>query len=63
MNDTSNPVKKLIGFAAMDPERQREIARSGQAALKASGKRHVFNSEKAKEAARLGWARRRGTGT
>lgn len=52
--------KKLTGFAAMTPERQREIARAGQAALKASGKRHTWNSESAKQAAVKSWARRRG---
>lgn len=56
----ATPIKKLKGFAAMTPERQREIARMGQAALKASGKRHTWNSETAREAAkkaRVGWAR------
>lgn len=56
MNDT---VKKPIGFAALPFEKRQEIARRGQAALVASGKRHTFTSEKARQAAIVGWARRR----
>jgi hypothetical protein len=59
MNESNTP-KKLAGFAALPVERRREIARMGQAALIASGKRHTFTPEKAREAARVGWARRRG---
>lgn len=56
----NEPVKKLsVNFASLPPERRREIARMGQAALKASGKRHVFNSETARNAAIVGWARRK----
>lgn len=58
---TSKP-KKLVGFAAMSPERQKEIARLGQAALKASGRRHTWNTETAKAAAIVGWARRQNKG-
>lgn len=57
-DDSTNSPKKLNGFAALPAERQREIARMGQAALKASGKRYTFTSDKAREAAKLGWARR-----
>lgn len=53
--------KKLIGFAAMPAERLKEIARLGQAAVTRSGRRFKFTPEKAREAARVGWARRRGT--
>lgn len=62
MTDTVN-TKKLVGFAALPSERQREIARMGQAALKASGRRHAWTSEQAREAAKLGWARRNGRST
>lgn len=55
-------VKRLVGFAAMNPEEQKALARKGQAALVASGKRHTWTTEQAREAARIGWARRRGTG-
>lgn len=62
MTDTTK-IKKLTGFAAMPTERQREIARQGQAALAASGRRYKFSPEKARQAAIVGWARRRGTPT
>lgn len=57
---TDTKVKRLIGFAAMPTEQQREIARRGQAALAATGKRHAWTSDTAREAARIGWARRKG---
>ncbi|HYW57152.1 MAG TPA: KGG domain-containing protein [Polaromonas sp.] len=42
------------GFAAMDPERQREIAREGGKAAHESGNAHQFTSEEAREAGRKG---------
>lgn len=48
MNNTS-PSKR--GFAAMDPERQREIAREGG---RASGGNFKNDREKAREAGRKG---------
>ena len=42
------------GFAAMDEERQREIARMGGKAAHASGRAHEFTSEEAREAGRKG---------
>ena len=42
------------GFAAMDPERQREIARKGGRAAHRSGNAHQFDSEEAREAGRKG---------
>lgn len=59
MTDTT---KKLRGFAALPPERRTELARKGQEALKATGKRYTFNSATAAHAARVGWARRQGSG-
>lgn len=47
--DTSNR-----GFAAMDPERQREIASEGGKAAHASGRAHEFTSEEAAAAGRKG---------
>jgi general stress protein YciG len=41
------------GFAALDPEKQREIARLGGAAH-AQGKAHEFTSEEARVAGRKG---------
>jgi hypothetical protein len=42
------------GFAALDPEKQREIARLGGRAAHAQGKAHEFTSEEAKAAGRKG---------
>ena len=42
------------GFAAMDPEKQREIASEGGRASHASGNAHEFDSEEAREAGRKG---------
>lgn len=50
---TSNAPKKLRGFAAISPERQREIARAGGKASHASGNAHEFTPEEAREAGRL----------
>jgi len=47
MSDT----KKVSGFAAMTPERRKEIARMGAAAVSARGSRYRFTPEKAREAA------------
>jgi len=48
-NDSSNR-----GFAAMDQEKQREIASKGGKAAHASGHAHEFTSEEAREAGRKG---------
>ncbi len=42
------------GFAAMDPEKQREIARAGGKAAHQKGRAHEFSSEEAREAGRKG---------
>jgi uncharacterized protein len=42
------------GFAALDPEKQREIARLGGRAAHAQGKAHEFTSEEAQAAGRKG---------
>ena len=46
--------KSERGFAAMDPERQREIAREGGKAAHQSGNAHEFTSEEARKAGRKG---------
>lgn len=46
------------GFAAMSPEKQREIASRGGRAVQESGKAHRFTAEEAKAAGRLGGRRR-----
>ena len=45
------------GFGAMDPEKQREIARKGGRAAHARGKAHRFTAEEAKVAGRKGGER------
>jgi len=42
------------GFAALDPEKQREIARLGGKAAHAQGKAHEFTSEEARAAGKKG---------
>lgn len=46
--------RKGGGFAAMDPERLREIAREGGLAAHAEGKAHQFTSEEARRAGKKG---------
>jgi len=45
---------KKRGFGAMDPEKQRQISSLGGRAVHASGKRHAWTEETAREAGRLG---------
>jgi general stress protein YciG len=49
---TSTPRRSPRGFAAMDPQRQREIASLGGRAAHQSGHAHEFNSEEARIAGR-----------
>lgn len=53
-SSTAAPVrtKSRRGFASMDPQRQREIARLGGRASHASGNAHEFTSEEARAAGR-----------
>ena len=57
--DTSKPApkKSLRGFAAMDPQRQREIASLGGRAAHQSGHAHEFTSEEARAAGKKRHAR------
>jgi general stress protein YciG len=48
------PVKKKRGFAAMDREQVRELARRGGAAAHRAGTAHEFSSEEARAAGRKG---------
>ncbi len=51
----AQPVKKSTrGFASMNPERQREIARKGGRAAHEKGTAHEFTSEEARVAGRKG---------
>jgi general stress protein YciG len=60
-HDTDNlkPIakKSLRGFAAMDPQRQREIASLGGRAAHQSGHAHEFTSEEARAAGKKRHAR------
>ena len=47
-------VKQRRGFAVMDKEEHRELARSGGVAAHAAGLAHKFSSEKAREAGQKG---------
>lgn len=53
----SSPKKSLRGFAAMDPQRQREIASLGGRAAHQSGHAHEFTSEEARAAGKKRHAR------
>ena len=57
--DTSGSSSKrsLRGFAAMDPQRQREIASLGGRAAHQSGHAHEFTSEEARAAGKKRHAR------
>lgn len=54
MTDTPAPKKARRGFAAMSPEKQREIASLGGKAAHAKGTAHEFSAEEARNAGRLG---------
>ena len=49
---TTTPRRNPRGFAAMDPQRQREIASLGGRAAHQSGHAHEFNSDEARVAGR-----------
>lgn len=55
--ETSTPRRSVRGFAAMDPQRQREIASLGGRAAHQSGHAHEFSSEEARAAGRKRHAR------
>lgn len=51
---THPTTRRLMGFAAMDPQLQREIASLGGRTAHQQGRAHRFTTEEAKEAGRLG---------
>lgn len=55
MTDEEKP-KRARGFALMDPERRRELAREGGRAAHRGGRAHRFTTEEAKIAGRKGGA-------
>lgn len=55
MNNQNGSQKKSIrGFAAMDTEKQREIARKGGRAAHEQGVAHEWSSEEARQAGKKG---------
>ena len=52
--DGNGTTERVRGFAAMDPERQREIARLGGRTAHARRRAHRFTSEEARAAGRKG---------
>jgi general stress protein YciG len=56
-NTSGGPRRSPRGFAAMDPQRQREIASLGGRAAHQSGHAHEFTSEEARAAGRKRHAR------
>ena len=56
-SDSASQRRSLRGFAAMDPQRQREIASLGGRAAHQSGHAHEFTSEEARAAGRKRHAR------
>lgn len=59
---SNNTIKVRRGFAAMSPEKQREIARQGGKAAHQQGVAHQWNSQEAREAGRKGGQNSRGGG-
>lgn len=53
-NQNEAPARPGRGFAGMDPQRRREIAREGGRAAHRSGNAHQFTSEEARAAGRKG---------
>jgi general stress protein YciG len=53
-DDQTDPIRTRVkrGFAAMNPQRQKEIASMGGRAAHQSGHAHQFNSVEAREAGR-----------
>ena len=59
MNDEPDyPVKKARGFAAMDPDKQREIARLGGQRVSGEKRYYSANSKAASDAGKKGAATR-----
>ncbi|MEO5671274.1 MAG: KGG domain-containing protein [Ramlibacter sp.] len=61
VSESTSPRRSLRGFAAMDPQRQREIASLGGRAAHQSGNAHEFTVEEARAAGRKRHAPRDGS--
>ena len=53
-NNESNKTKSIRGFAAMDQEKQKDIARKGGRAAHEQGVAHEWSSSEAREAGKKG---------
>ena len=62
-NAGAGPKRSLRGFAAMDPQRQREIASLGGRAAHQSGHAHEFTTEEARAAGKKRHAMRNSSGS
>lgn len=60
-NDTQTQQRSRRGFAAMDPDQQREIAAKGGRAAHMKGTAHQFTPAEAREAGRKGGQASRGS--
>lgn len=56
----TDEIKKKRGFAAMSPEKQRELASRGGKAAHRLGKGHKWTKDEAREAGKRGGAASRG---
>jgi len=56
-NNAETPATRKIGFAALSPERRREIASEGGRQAHAAGLANKFTTETAREAGKLGGAK------
>jgi len=54
MQERQEPTKSRRGFAAMSPERQREIASQGGRAAHQQGVAHEWSAEEARQAGKKG---------
>jgi general stress protein YciG len=54
INESARPKKSIRGFAAMDQEKQRDIARKGGKAAHEQGVAHEWSSSEAREAGKKG---------
>ena len=61
-DDRSSRTTSRRGFAAMDPEKQRQIARQGGKAAHQQGVAHQWTTEEARAAGRKGGQNSRGGG-
>ena len=59
-SSSTEPARRLRGFAAMSPEKKKEIASMGGRAAHACGRAHQFTSEEARAAGKKRHPRKEG---